>query len=260
MKNNYETVLVNKDEHIGVITLNRPDNLNTFNSALAHELNDALEGFEKDEDARVVIVNAKGRAFCAGIDVNEIKGKNSLELYKWVELMEKMSLTIAGMGKPVIASVQGVAVANGIGLVASADLAVASDNARFGATAVNVGLFCMGPAVPLSRHLGRKKALELLLTGDIIDAPEAERLGLINKVVPKENLERETLELARKIAAKSPLAVQLGKRSFYQMCDLEYSKALELTSNHFAILCSTEDADEGVKAFFEKREPKWKLK
>lgn len=260
MENNYEAVLVSKNEHIGTITLNRPDNLNTFNSALAHDLNNALNEFERDGDIRVVVVNAKGKAFCAGIDVNEIKGKNSLELYRWVELMEKMSSTMAGMGKPVIASVQGVAVANGIGLVASADLAIASQNARFGATAVNVGLFCMGPAVPLSRHLGRKKALELLLTGDIIDAVEAEHLGLVNKVVPRESLEQETLELAQRIAIKSPLAVQLGKRSFYQMCDLEYGKALELTSNHFAVLCSTEDANEGVKAFFEKREPNWKLK
>lgn len=256
----YETVLVEKNEHIGIITLNRPDNLNTFNTTLARELNEALNELEQDEETRVVIIKGKGKAFCAGIDVNEMEGKNTLEHFKWVELMEKMSLTIAKMGKPVIASVQDMAIANGTGIVASADLAVAAEGARFGTTAVNVGLFCMGPAVPLSRHVGKKKALEMLLTGDIIDAAEAERIGLINKVVPGDKLEEETMKLAQKIAAKSPLAVQLGKQSFYKMCDLEYDKAFELVNNHFAVLCSTEDASEGVNAFLEKRKPRWKMK
>ncbi|MEL7597800.1 MAG: enoyl-CoA hydratase-related protein, partial [Clostridiaceae bacterium] len=178
----------------------------------------------------------------------------------WVEAMEKMSITIANMAKPVIASVHKVAVANGIGLVASADLAVAAKDTKFGATAVKVGLFCMGPAVPLSRCLGRKKALELLLTGDLIDAEEAERIGLINKVVENEKLEEETLELAKKIAVLSPLGVQMGKKSFYKSADLEYSKAFELVNNHFAMLCTTEDANEGVDAFLNKRTPQWKLK
>lgn len=174
--------------------------------------------------------------------------------------MEEWAITIANMKKPVIASVHNIAVANGIGVVASSDLCIAAEGTRFGATAVNVGLFCMGPAVPLSRNLGRKKALELLLTGDLIDAAEAERIGLINKVVPANKLEEETMALARKLAEKSPLAVQLGKKSFYKMADLPYEKAFELTGNHFAMLCTTEDAHEGVDAFLNKRKPEWKFK
>ncbi len=256
----YETIIVEKKDHIGTIMLNRPEQLNTFSSVLAADLNNALNELENDADIRVVVIKGKGKAFCAGIDVTELEGKTALEYYEWIKLMEEMSLIIAKMGKPVIASVQDLAVANGIGIVASADLAVAAEGARFGATAVNVGLFCMGPAVPLSRNVGRKKALELVLTGDMIDADEAFRIGLVNKVVPKEALEEETMKLAGKLAAKSPLAVQLGKKSFYKMSDLEYEKALELSNNHFSILCTTQDAHEGVDAFLNKRKPEWKLK
>ncbi|MBS3808691.1 MAG: enoyl-CoA hydratase/isomerase family protein [Desulfobacterales bacterium] len=256
----YETIETESRDHVGLITLNRPDQLNTFTSALAAEFNRALEDFENQQGIRVIVVRGKGKAFCAGIDIRELAGKNGLDYYLWVKGMEEMSLRISRMGTPVIASVQDLAVANGIGVVASADLAVAAEGARFGATAVNVGLFCMGPAVALSRNLGRKKALELLLTGDIIDAEEAYRIGLINKVVPGESLEAETLALAEKIARKSPLAVGLGKKSFYKMADLEYEKAFEMVNSHFALLCSTEDAHEGVDAFLNKRNPEWKLR
>lgn len=256
----YETVKISKKDFIGTITLNRPESLNTFTMQLAQDLNHALIEMDSDDEVRVIIINGAGEAFCAGIDVKGIEGRSPLELYEWVSQMEKMSLTIASMAKPVIAAVHNVAVANGIGLVASADLAIASNDARFGATAVKVGLFCMGPAVPLSKCLGRKKALELILTGDIIDAKEAERIGLINKVVPKEYLEKEAIEMAKKIAEFSPLGVQLGKQSFYHCVDLEYSKAFEMVNNHFAMLCTTEDAKEGVSAFLQKRIPEWKLK
>lgn len=256
----YTTILVEQKNNIGIITLNRPENYNTFNVAMATDLNDALLDCEKDDKIRVIIVRGAGKNFCAGIDINDLKGKNNVEYFNWIELMEKMNITIANMGKPVIASIHNIAVANGIGIVAAADLAIATENTRFGATAVNVGLFCMGPAVPLSRCIGRKKALELLITGDLIDAMEAERIGLINKVVPNDKLEEETMKLALKIAEKSPLAVQFGKKSFYKMADLEYSKALDLTNSHFATLCTTEDAHEGVDAFLNKRKPNWKLK
>lgn len=256
----YSTVITKKKDYIGTITLNRPESLNTFTNQLSEDLNNALEEMDKDDEVRVVIINGSGKGFCAGIDVNDLEGKSPVELYEWVSSMEKMSITIANMAKPVIASVHKVAVANGIGIVASADLAVSAENTKFGATAVKVGLFCMGPAVPLSRSLGRKKALELLLTGDLIDAKEAERIGLINKVVENDKLEEETLKLAKKIAAWSPLGVQMGKKSFYKFADLEYSKAFELVNNHFAMLCTTEDASEGVDAFLNKRSPNWKMK
>ena len=256
----YETLIAKKKDYIGTITLNRPESMNTFNVPLSTELNEALMDMEKDPEVRVVVIKGEGKAFCAGIDVNDLEGKTPLEYKRWVDNMEKMSLTIAAMGKPVIASAHKIAVANGVGIIASADLAIAEEGTRFGTTAINVGLFCMGPAVPLSRSVGRKRALELLLTGDLIDATEAERIGLINKVVPKGELEAETMKLAGKLAAKSPLALQLGKKSFYAMSDLEYTKAFELVNNHFATLCTTEDAHEGVNAFLGKRKPEWKLK
>lgn len=257
---NFEFLLCTVEDKIGRIWFNRPDRLNTFNSGMAKEFNQALHLLDSQEDVQVIIVQGQGKAFCAGIDVSELEDKSSLDYYFWVKQMEEMSLTIAGMQTPVIAAVQDLAVANGIGVVASADLAIAAEGARFGATAVNVGLFCMGPAVPLVRNVGPKKALELLLTGEMIDAQEAWRIGLINRVVAKKELESQVLDLAKKICAKSPLAVGLGKRSFYAMLDLEYAKAFELVNNHFALLCSTADAKEGVKAFLEKRKPEWTLK
>ena len=240
--------------------MNRPKEYNTFNVPMATDLNNALNEFENDIDVRVVIIKGAGKNFCTGIDVNDLEGKTNLEYLKWVELMEQMSLTIASMGKPVIASVHNIAVANGIGVVAACDLAVATESAKFGATAINVGLFCMGPAVPLSKSLGRKRALELLLTGDMIDSKEAERIGLINKVVPDDKLEEETMKLALKLAKKSPIALQLGKKSFYKIEDLSFAAALDLSNNHFATLCTTEDAHEGVDAFLNKRKPDWKMK
>ncbi|MEA1961609.1 MAG: enoyl-CoA hydratase-related protein [Bacillota bacterium] len=256
----YEVILIEKNQGIGTITLNRPEQLNTFNVPLATELNQALLEMDADNDIRVIVIKGAGKGFCAGIDVNDLEGKTPLEYYEWISLMEGSAITISKIRKPVIASAHNIAVANGIGVVAAADLAIAAEGTRFGATAVNVGLFCMGPAVPLSKSLGRKKALELLLTGDLIDAEEAERIGLINKVVPKENLEAETLLLAQKLADKSPLAVQMGKKSFYEMSDCEYTKAFELVNNHFAMLCTSEDSHEGVNAFLEKRKPEWKMK
>jgi enoyl-CoA hydratase/carnithine racemase len=172
--------------------------------------------------------------------------------------MERMTLTIAAMGKPVIAAVHGYAVANGTGLLAACDLAIAAEGTRIGTTAINVGLFCMGPAVPLSRCVGRKRALEMLLTGNMIDAQEAERIGLVNKVVPPDKLDEAALELANELAAKSPVALQMGKRAFYTMTDMEYTKALEYMNEMMAELCTTEDAKEGVDAFLKKRKPRWK--
>jgi len=256
----YETLLLEKRDNIGFITLNRPAQLNTFSSLLADEFNHALEALEKDPETRVIVIRGEGKAFCAGIDVNELEGKNGLDYYRWVGSMEEMALRMSRMGTPVIASVHDLAVANGIAIVAASDLALAAEGARFGATAVNIGLFCMGPAVVLSRCIGQKKTMELLLTGEMIDAGEAWRVGLINKVVPKDALASETEALAAKLAQKSPLAMQLGKKSFYKMQDLELEKAFELVNNHFALLCSSEDAHEGVDAFLNKRTPQWKMR
>jgi len=253
-------VVTEKDQYIGIITLNRPEQLNTFNTALATELNNALIHLDNDTDSRVVVIKGAGRAFSAGIDVSEFFGKSQRQYYEWISLMERMTHVIAYMKKPVIASAHGYAVANGAGLIAACDLAVVAEGTKIGATAINVGLFCMGPAVPMSRSLGRKRCLEMLLTGDLIDAHQAEQWGLVNKVVPLEELEGATMQLARKLAEKSPLALQMGKRAFYGMSDMEYGKALEYSNEVFAALCATEDAHEGVKCFLEKRKPAWKYR
>ena len=256
----YSTVIVKHENHVGIITLNRPEQFNTFSSEMAIELNQALIQLDNETKVRVVVVKGAGKAFSTGIDVSEFFGKSLKQYREWVGLMEQMNHVISYMKKPVIASVHGYAVANGAGLVAACDLAIVAEGTKIGTTAINVGLFCMGPAVPLSRSLGRKRCLEMLLTGDMIDARDAERWGLINKVVPADQLEEETMALANKLAEKSPLALQMGKQSFYGMSDMEFGKALEYSNETFAALCVTEDAQEGVDAFLKKRKPVWKEK
>jgi enoyl-CoA hydratase/carnithine racemase len=256
----YNTVIVDQRNHLGFITLNRPEQFNTFSSEMAKELNQALVQLDNEKDVRAIIVKGAGKAFSTGIDLSEFSGKSLRQYREWVGLMEQMSHVIAYMKKPVIASVHGYAVANGAGLIAACDLAVVAEGTKIGTTAINVGLFCMGPAVPLSRSLGRKRCLEMLLTGDMIDAEDAERWGLVNKVVPADKLEEETLALANKLTEKSPLALQMGKQSFYGMSDMEFGKALEYSNETFAALCVTEDAQEGVDAFLKKRNPVWKEK
>jgi enoyl-CoA hydratase/carnithine racemase len=256
----YNTVIVDQQNHFGWITLNRPEQFNTFSSEMAKELNQALVQLDNEKNVRVIIVRGAGKAFSTGIDLSEFSGKSLKEYREWVGLMEQMSHVISYMKKPVIASVHGYAVANGAGLVAASDLAVVAEGTKIGATAINVGLFCMGPAVPLSRSLGRKRCLELVLTGEMIDARDAEKWGLVNKVVPADQLEEETMALASKLAEKSPLALQMGKQSFYGMSDMEFGKALEYSNETFAALCMTEDAKEGVDAFLNKRKPVWKEK
>ncbi len=254
----YTNVLVDKREQIGFITLNRPEVMNTFNVPFARELNDALWEMEKDPQVRVVVIDANGKHFSTGISLDEFKGKTAKEYREFIRLMDEHNHTLAKMKKPVIASVKGYALANGAGLSFACDLTVAAEDAKFGTTAINVGLICLGPAAPLARNVGLKKALEMVLTGDIISAAEAQRLGLVNKVVPSDKLEEATLELATKLAAKSPLALQIGKAGIYGMQDVPYNQALDMLSDRFAALCSTEDAEEGVKAFLEKRKPVWR--
>jgi enoyl-CoA hydratase/carnithine racemase len=253
----YDTIIVERKDRIGLITFNRPEQMNTFTAQLARELNDALRELDEDEQIRVVIIKGNGKAFCAGIDVKEIFDKDIVEIRRWVKAMDEHNETIASMKKPVIAAVQGAAVANGCGLVAACDLAIAADDARLGTTAINVGLFCFGPAAPLVRSVGRKRSLKMLLTGDIIDAVEAERIGLVNEVVPREKLEEAVMALAEKLAKKNPVSLQIGKNAFYKMSNMTYEDSLAYLGEMFSIVCSTEDGREGINAFLEKREPHW---
>jgi enoyl-CoA hydratase/carnithine racemase len=251
------TVIVEKHDYIGVITLDRPMDFNTFNVPFARELNDALLQFDDDPEVRVVVIQANGKHFSVGISLDEFKDKTPKEYREFIKKMDEHNHTIAHMKKPVIASVKGLCLANGAGLSFACDLTVAAEDAKFGTTAINVGLICLGPAGPLSRIVGRKKALEMVLTGEMISAPEALRLGLVNRVVPKEQLEEATMALAAELAAKSPLALQAGKMGIYGQADMVYEKALGRLSEMFAFLCCTDDAQAGVKAFLEKKPPVW---
>ena len=251
-------ILTDHKNHIGIITLNRPDALNTFTMAFAKDLNAALIQMDQNKNIRVIVIRSAGKHFSTGIALDEFKDKGLNEYREMIQIMDLHNHTIARMKKPVIASLQGYAIANGSGLVFACDLTVAAEDARFGTTAINVGLICLGPAVPLSRLVGRKKTLEMVLTGDFISAAEAQRLGLVNQVVPPEELENATMELALKLAAKSPLAIQAGKQGIYGMMDLPYHKSLDYMGELFASLCVTRDAHEGLQAFEEKRKPVWK--
>jgi enoyl-CoA hydratase/carnithine racemase len=255
----FTNIIVEKgNDFIASITLDRPKSLNTFNVALATELDGALRALDADKAVRVVIVKGSGKAFCAGIDVSDFFGKD-LEAYRaWIACMEQPFVTIAAMRKPVIAMVHGVAAANGAGLVAAADLAIAADTARIGLTAINVGLNCIGPVVPVARSTGRKRAMEMLLFGNLYPASEAQSMGLVNRVVPEADLEREARAWAAALALKSPVALQHAKKAYYAAEDMDYATAFEFMNEAFALLCTTADAAEGIGAFLEKRTPVWK--
>lgn len=258
---NYKEVIVEIGKnHVAEVTLFRPEHMNTFSSTMARELYDALTSLDAEKDVRVILIKGAGKAFCAGIDVNELAGKTPMEYREWIERMERPLLAISRMKKPVIAQVHGVAAANGMGLVAAADLAIAADNARMGLTAINVGLNCVGPVIPVAKSVGRKKALELLLYGNLIPAPEALALGLLNKVAPQDELESQARRWAEELAEKSPIAVQIAKTGFYNAEDMDYGRQFEYMNEAFTRLCTTDDAKEGVTAFFDKRKPVWSEK
>ena len=257
----YKKVIVEiGPKYVAEITLNRPENLNTFDSIMAEELYDALLELDAERKVRVVLLKGAGKSFCAGIDVNELADKTTMEYREWIERMERPLLAISTMQKPVIAQLHGVAAANGMGLVAAADLAIAAENARMGLTAINVGLNCVGPVIPVARSVGRKNALELLLYGNLLTAAEALALGLINRVVPKDELEMEARRWAEDLAQRSPIAVQIAKSAYNNPEDMAYDKQIAYKTEAFARLCTTEDAKEGVTAFLEKRKPVWKEK
>ncbi|MFH1137374.1 MAG: enoyl-CoA hydratase-related protein [Pseudomonadota bacterium] len=254
----YQTLLVETGEdHVGSITLNRPGHMNTFNTTMARELVAALLFLDADPETRVIVLKGAGKAFCAGIDITEFEGKTPTEYKAWVEEMENGLVTMMSLGKPVITLVRGVAAANGAGLIAASDLTVASENARIGFTAINVGLFCLGPAVPLIRAVGRKQALELLYFGDLITVEKAKEMGLVNVIAPRDELEKIGLEYARALAAKSPAALRAGKQACHRILDMELHQAFDYMNEAFARLCTTADAREGVAAFLEKRRPEW---
>jgi enoyl-CoA hydratase/carnithine racemase len=253
-------IITEKNGHKGYITLNRPEAHNTFSTEFALLLNKALVDFDADDDVRVVIIRNNGKNFSTGIDLRELETVEDDKLLEFISLMDMHNHTIANMKKPVVSSVKGYCVANGAGLSFACDMTVSAESARFGTTAVNIGLICTGPGIPLTKNVGRKKAMEMVLLGDQLTAQQAMELGLVNWVVADDELEAKTEEIADKLASKSPLAVSAGKRGVGASYDMGYHASIDNGSKVFTELCKTEDAAEGIRAFLEKRKAEWKLR
>ncbi len=247
-----------RTQRVGTLTLNRPEARNGLSIAMLEALQEELDQLGRDPDVAVIIVAARGPVFCAGHDLKEMQA-NPTDQYREEVFMRcsAMMETIVRLPKPVIAQVHGVATAAGCQLVATCDLAVASYDARFATPGVNIGLFCSTPMVALSRNVSRKHAMELLLTGDMIDAHKAADIGLINRVVAPERLVDEVWELAEKIASKSPVSLAIGKEAFYRQLEMDLGPAYAYTSEVMIKNMATRDAKEGIEAFLEKRPPKW---
>lgn len=256
-----ELVIRVDDAGITTLTLNRPDQYNALSEEMIEAVQARLDAIARNESVRVVILAASGRAFCAGHDLKQMR--SHVEKSYFDELFARcgrMMKTVMNMPQPVIARVHGMATAAGCQLVATCDLAVASDNARFAVSGINVGLFCSTPSVALGRNVGRKKAMEMLLTGKFISAAEAELQGLINSAVPAEQLDDEISKLAQAICAKSTVAIKTGKQMFYKQLELGVEGAYEFAGQTMACNMMSEDCAEGIDAFMQKRDPVWKGK
>jgi enoyl-CoA hydratase/carnithine racemase len=255
-----EPVLLEERDH-GVLRLilNRPAARNALSMELMAAVIDALDHAGADKETRVVVIAGSGVGFCPGHDLREMRSDPSREAYARIfDRCSTMMQKIVRLPKPVIAEVHGIATAAGCQLVASCDLAVATEDARFATSGINVGLFCSTPMVALSRAIGRKAAMEMLMTGDFIDAATAKSLGLINQVVPVADLRRATDALAHKIAEKSAVAIALGKTAFYRQIELDLSAAYTYTSEVMTKNMLAHDAEEGIDAFIQKRKPVWR--
>jgi enoyl-CoA hydratase/carnithine racemase len=244
-------------EPIARLTLDRPDKRNALSLELMEQLTCALADIGRRSDVSVVVLAANGPVFSSGHDLAELVDRSARDYQEIFDQCVEMMSTIQRIPQPVIAMVRGVATAAGCQLVASCDLAFADEDASFGTPGVKIGLFCSTPMVAVSRAIGRKRALQLLLTGERIDARTAADWGLINDVVPAADLEEHTLRVARQIAAASPLVVGIGKRAFYAQIETDQHAAYEHTRDVMTMNALMADAREGITAFLDKREPHW---
>jgi enoyl-CoA hydratase/carnithine racemase len=255
-----EPVVLRSQDTCGVVTLtlNRPQAFNALSEAMLAALQRDLDVIAKDDSVRVVVLAAEGKAFCAGHDLKEMRGKPSLDYYERLFAQcSQMMLSVQRLPVPVIARVQGIATAAGCQLVAMCDLAVASRTAKFAVSGVNLGLFCSAPGVALSRNVLRKAAFEMLVTGEFISAEEAKVRGLINRVAEPEQLDAEIEKLAGSIISKPRVAVAMGKELFYRQIELGIASAYEAAAQSMACNMMNEAALEGVQAFIDKRPPRW---
>lgn len=255
------TPVLLSEENGGVVTLtlNRPQQYNALSLALLSELQNAVDDIAKNPEARVVVIAGAGKAFCAGHDLKEMRAHPGRNFVREVfSRFSQFMLSLTRLPQPVIARVHGAAFAAGCQLVAQCDLAVAAETVQFATSGVKYGLFCNTPGVALARNVSRKQALEMLLTGDAIDARAALARGLLNRVVPAAALDAEIAGLAQSILDKTPVAVASGKRVFYQQVELGLGQAYDLATEAMVSNMLTEDAAEGIDAFAQKRSPRWK--
>lgn len=243
-----------------LITLNRPEQRNVLSTDLMRELTAELDRQAARAECRAIILRAAGTVFSSGHNLREMLNRTLADEQEIFNVCTRLMQTIQSIPQPVIAAVQGLATAAGCQLVATCDLAIASEQAKFATPGVKIGLFCSTPQVALSRNIGRKRALEMLLTGRMIDARTAAEWGLVNRVVPPDQLDAAALELAQQIASASPLTLKIGKQAFYRQIDADQATAYELMGQVMAENALTCDAQEGMSAFLEKRAPVWQGK
>jgi len=241
-----------------VLTLNRPAAFNALSEGMLSALQAELDAVNADESARIVVLAASGKAFCAGHDLKQMRAEPSLHYYEALFAQcARLMMTVQNLSVPVIARVQGIATAAGCQLVAMCDLAVAASTARFAVSGINFGLFCSTPSVALSRNLLRKQAMEMLLTGDFIDAEQARAQGLVNRVAEPDALDAEVESLVKRIVAKPRVAIAIGKAQFYRQIETGVAQAYEIAGKAMACNMMDDAALEGVQAFIDKRPPKW---
>jgi enoyl-CoA hydratase/carnithine racemase len=258
-------LLRERRDDVYILTLNCPENRNALSEQMIAAIDRALVVIKVWLEVKSVIITGSGPVFCSGHDLRAITehredGDGGKGYYKRLLVQcTRLMNTLTGYPKPIIAAVQGTATAAGVQLVASCDLAVADEKARFCTPGVNIGFFCHTPAVPLARTIGRKHALEMLLTGDMLDAARAEQMGLVNRVAPEGKALEEAIAMAKVIAQRSPSALAMGKQSFYAQVDQPQEEAYATASDAMVDNMLTEDAVEGVAAFLNKRKPEWKL-
>ena len=256
----HQYLLSEREGSVAVVTLNRPDRRNALSLDLMQELIACLNEIGQKSDARVVILAAAGKVFSSGHDLSEMTGRTINDYRKIFDVCTQLMTTIQQIPQPVIAQVQGVATAAGCQLVATCDLAVASADAAFATPGVKIGLFCTTPMVALTRAVGRKRAMEMLLSGKMIDSTTAADWGLVNRVVPTAGLVSETRKLAGQIAEASSFTVALGKQAYYAQIDLDQSKAYAYAKEVMSMNALAQDAQEGISAFLEKRTACWQGK
>lgn len=257
MQQEAEALVLRHDEGgVRTLTLNRPGQFNALSQPMLEALLAELEAVATAPDVRAVVIAGAGRAFCAGHDLKEMRGQYTLAFQQSLfRLCGKLMMKLTELPVPVIARVHGIATAAGCQLVSMCDLAVAAEGARFAVSGINVGLFCATPSVGLARNMGRKQAFEMLVTGDFIDAQEALRRGLVNRVVPADALDEAVAALCASIVAKSPVALQMGKQMFYRQLEMGMEAAYQLAAETMACNMMTADAAEGIDAFMAKRTP-----